>query len=255
MRELLLERLGAILPAGWTLDAGALDEHRTREFVTVPGLLRLHRTLGAADDDSLATELLPSDGPVELLSRAEGHTLVRGMDATLGWTSDPLGELVEAPRIAASHGGGDAIGVELEGWLGAPYRLGGTQPTGIDCSALVQRCLRNALGVVTPRHSSDQLAFAAQSDPSRPETGDLLFVWTDRERPCHVGIVRGDSVVHASLSRKRVVADRVDELVRAAERVERIEWRAVVSAHAAFVGKTSITLPPRAHGSRSARNG
>lgn len=246
MRELLVDRIAGLLPQDWTLDASALAEHRTGKFTALPGLVRLYRTLGTSVGDELATELLPEDGPVEVLTRANGHTLVRCVDATLGWTADPLGEPVEAPRIAPSEGDAGAVARELERWFGTPYRLGGTRSAGIDCSALVQRCLRTALSVVVPRHSSDQLAFAPRSDPRRPDSGDLLFVWSDQERPCHVGIVQDGSVVHASLSRRSVVRDPLSDFVRGARRVERVEWRAIATAHAEFVGKPSIELPARA---------
>jgi hypothetical protein len=89
-----------------------------------------------------------------------------------------------------------------------PYVLGGATAVGIDCSALVQRAAAEALGVVVPRHSSDQLAISPSPGRGRCEAGDLVFVWTRHDGPCHVGVATGaGTVIHASRSRRAVVED------------------------------------------------
>jgi cell wall-associated NlpC family hydrolase len=245
-RDLVAARIQRVLPDGWSVDATGIVAHRTGDYRSIDDIVRLYRKLPGTADNALATELLPEDGPVEILAVEGGAALVRGMDVTLGWTADALGDSTATPAIAPSHGDIAALGNELDRWLGTPYALGGALRTGIDCSALVQRCFRSALGVLLPRHSSDQLAFAPRSEPGRPDSGDLLFVWSDQERPCHVGIVHHDTVVHASLSRRSVVRDPLSDFVGSARRVERVEWRALAASHAEFVGKPSIQLPARA---------
>jgi cell wall-associated NlpC family hydrolase len=140
----------------------------------------------------------------------------------------------------------ETLGAALEPWRGAPYLLGGTRTTGVDCSGLVQRVLRSALGVLVPRHSTDQRAWTEASCDAQPAHGDLIFVWTDAEAPCHVGITRleGGSlrVVHASQSRMRVVSDGFDEFAHDARRLERVPIASVVSAYSRFVGASSIEL-------------
>ncbi len=161
-----------------------------------------------------ATELLCGDGPVQLLARTRRGALVRGVDATAGWTFDPLGAQVATPS-ATPHPAGGSWGAAARSLMGVPYRTGGTTYDGMDCSGLVQRLYREVLGATTPRHSQDQFSSTGLRSGSRRE-GQVVFVSGRGESPFHVGVLvrsgRGDwSVVHASSSRGMVVEDAYDD--------------------------------------------
>jgi cell wall-associated NlpC family hydrolase len=205
----------------------------------------------------VATELRVHDGPVQRLgSTTAGATVVRGRDGTVGWLEGPLGPEVEAPRLAGPHGEDPAALVHAaRPWLGVPYRLGGVTEHGVDCSGLVQRLALEVLGVLLPRHSSDQLLVSPR-DGHGSGVGDLSFVWSDRETfsggpsywspsapkaLCHVGIGTGRTVVHASLSRRCVVEDPMEGFLAGVRRVMHVPFAEVLALGRRIAGQPSLT--------------
>jgi cell wall-associated NlpC family hydrolase len=93
-------------------------------------------------------------------------------------------------------------------WLGTPYRYGGIDERGIDCSALTQNVMGD-LGVSVPRTTRYQRRSGRPIDRSDVRAGDLVFFRLESSRVDHVGIALGpDRFVHASASRG-VVVDRL----------------------------------------------
>jgi len=94
-------------------------------------------------------------------------------------------------------------------FLGAPYRLGGSNLKGIDCSAFVKK-IYQVFSVDLPRTAREQLCIGKKVEKDQLEEGDLVFFKTRRAHNTHVGIYIGNNeFVHAS-SRKREV--KVDNL-------------------------------------------
>ena len=94
------------------------------------------------------------------------------------------------------------------GFLGAPYRLGGSSVTGIDCSAFVKK-IYQFFNVDLPRTAFEQYHVGMRVARSDLAEGDLIFFKT-RKTIGHVGIYIGNNqFVHAA-SRKKGV--RVDNL-------------------------------------------
>ena len=87
---------------------------------------------------------------------------------------------------------------------GRPYRLGGTDPSGFDCSGLVQYVF--ALhGITLPRVVRDQYRVGRQVSLDELEPGDLVFFHTEGDGVSHVGIsIGGDQFVHAPNARETV---------------------------------------------------
>jgi peptidoglycan DL-endopeptidase CwlO len=78
-----------------------------------------------------------------------------------------------------------------------PYRNGGTDPTGFDCSGLVAYVFAQH-GVAVPRTAAEQFALGAEVEPNSLLAGDLVFFSTIAPGPSHVGIVvSGARFVHA----------------------------------------------------------
>ncbi|MDH3430636.1 MAG: C40 family peptidase [Gammaproteobacteria bacterium] len=87
--------------------------------------------------------------------------------------------------------------------VGAPYRFGGSTPTGFDCSGLVHYSYVNA-GRNIPRTTAGQWATLTPVDDHQIRVGDLLF-FSISGKMSHVGLYLGDGrFVHAPSTGRRV---------------------------------------------------
>lgn len=118
---------------------------------------------------------------------------------------------------------------KAESYLGTPYRYGGINENGIDCSGLTRKSYL-ITGVELPRSAADQSKFGAKVRRSELVPGDLVFFSAKNNGKIdHVGLittVKGDEVVfiHASTS-KGVRHDQLNQgywknLFKMARRVE-----------------------------------
>src|SRR5437867_6964103 len=83
---------------------------------------------------------------------------------------------------------------------GTPYRNGGADPGGFDCSGFTQYVFAQ-YGVTLPRAVTDQFASGTQVEASDLAAGDLLFFSTVAPGATHVAIaLGGDEFVHAPSS-------------------------------------------------------
>lgn len=98
------------------------------------------------------------------------------------------------------------------GEVGRPYRFGGEDPDGFDCSGLVQFSYAQA-GLAVPRATSElrETGSRVKLDDALP--GDLLFYRFEGKRSdLHVAIYLGDGrMVHAPASGKQVTVSRIDQ--------------------------------------------
>jgi len=95
------------------------------------------------------------------------------------------------------------------GFLGAPYRLGGSSLKGIDCSAFVRK-IYQIFDIDLPRDARAQSKVGMSIDREELVEGDLVFFRTRRPLG-HVGIYIGNNeFVHASSTNRVVRIDRLD---------------------------------------------
>jgi cell wall-associated NlpC family hydrolase len=88
--------------------------------------------------------------------------------------------------------------------VGAPYRNGGVDPEGFDCSGFVQYVF-GELGLAVPRSVRGLEATGERVDRDRLREGDVVLFAIDGRTVSHVGIVVGDDTfVHSPSSRGRV---------------------------------------------------
>lgn len=108
---------------------------------------------------------------------------------------------VVRPRDSSSVGD-RAARVALD-QVGAPYRYGGSSPSGFDCSGLVHYSYASA-GKSIPRTTAGQWANLSPVEDRKLRTGDLLF-FSISGKMSHVGMYLGnDRFVHAPSSGKVV---------------------------------------------------
>ena len=105
-----------------------------------------------------------------------------------------------------------ALLTEAKKWLGTPYKYGGEDKSGVDCSGLVLNVFRNALNIKLPRSSSKQMEYSSSIAKRDLIPGDLLFfATTGGSRISHVGMYIGEGkMVHSSTSRG-VMVSRIEE--------------------------------------------
>lgn len=91
---------------------------------------------------------------------------------------------------------------------GVPYRNGGSDPSGFDCSGFVQYVFAK-VGLLLPREVRDQSRAGRAIRRSDVRPGDLVFFETVSKGPSHVGVAVGDDAfVHAPNSRGVVRVER-----------------------------------------------
>jgi cell wall-associated NlpC family hydrolase len=83
---------------------------------------------------------------------------------------------------------------------GAPYRNGGADPNGFDCSGFTQYVF-SQYGLPLPREVREQYRVGKTIKPEDLAPGDILFFATTDPGPSHVAIaIGGDQFVHAPSS-------------------------------------------------------
>ncbi|WP_298715635.1 NlpC/P60 family protein [uncultured Oceanisphaera sp.] len=84
-------------------------------------------------------------------------------------------------------------------WRGVPYRFGGVDAEGIDCSAFTRTLYQEVYGMELPRSTYEQVTLGRPVSKKELQPGDLVFFRTGRTR--HNGVYVGDGkFAHASSS-------------------------------------------------------
>lgn len=88
----------------------------------------------------------------------------------------------------------------VDNWIGKPYRYGGIDEKGIDCSAFVQKLYKEVYNKIIPRTCKHQHLDSERVDLSDIKIGDIIF-FSSRVSPSgwHVGVYIGnDEFVHSA---------------------------------------------------------
>ena len=91
-----------------------------------------------------------------------------------------------------------ALYKEYKKWYGTPYRYGGVNFNGVDCSSFVQNVYFDAFNIRLPRTTKNQVKKGYFVKRDALKEGDLLFFRTSL-RGRHTGIlIEKDKFIHAS---------------------------------------------------------
>ncbi|UCB31183.1 endopeptidase [Duffyella gerundensis] len=109
----------------------------------------------------------------------------------------PNGRLSDSITVIAQ------LNDQLSQWYGTPYRYGGMNRNGIDCSGFVYLTFRDRFALQLPRTTKAQTDIGTRIDKEELLPGDLVFFKTGGgENGLHVGIYDTDNqFIHASTSR------------------------------------------------------
>ncbi len=105
---------------------------------------------------------------------------------------------------AATHDLAQALIDEARTWLGTPYRYGGKDKSGTDCSGFIMQLYKTVTNVNVPRNSRAQWDYCEALDKKDLAVGDLIFFSSKNSGGdiAHVGMYIGDgTMIHASSSR------------------------------------------------------
>lgn len=123
----------------------------------------------------------------------------------------PAGPVADAPVIRSLPPGVDGyalVGTALA-LRGTPYRNGGADPTGFDCSGFTQYVF-GQYGIPLAREVREQFRQGKEIDAKDLLPGDLVFFATTDRDASHVAIVvGGDQFVHAPSSNGVVRVERL----------------------------------------------
>ncbi|RCH56245.1 glycoside hydrolase [Mucilaginibacter hurinus] len=100
----------------------------------------------------------------------------------------------------------------LNDWLGTPYRYGGLDKEGVDCSGFVYTLQQQVYDIENmPRSTNLQINFIKRKYEDELREGDLVFFDFDGRQFSHVGVyLQNGYVVHAS-TRKGVIIVRLKD--------------------------------------------
>ena len=114
----------------------------------------------------------------------------------------------------------DRLGIQLSGnedrklvstiadWIGTPYRYGGCDKRGTDCSCFVRNVIKEVYGVDLHRSSEDMILDVNKVNKEHLRDGDLVFFKINNDKISHVGIYISDNkFAHASKKRGVVIND------------------------------------------------
>jgi len=111
-----------------------------------------------------------------------------------------------APLDLASRAADQAIAM-----VGKPYHYGGNNPTGFDCSGLVQYSY-GRVGVALPHGTTNLRRRSQPVSKNHLQRGDLLFFTQEGKRFSHVAMYIGSNkFVHAPSTGKKVYISGFDD--------------------------------------------
>ncbi len=109
--------------------------------------------------------------------------------------------------VSIPSGSNRAYYEEIASWLGSPYKYGGKEKSGTDCSGFVLVVYQRVFKIMLDHQSSKQKEKSRELKESGLKEGDLYFFKFDGKKISHVGMhVAPDYFIHASTKRGVIVS-------------------------------------------------
>jgi lipoprotein Spr/probable lipoprotein NlpC len=94
----------------------------------------------------------------------------------------------------------------VDNWMGTPYRFGGLDHDGVDCSGLAVLLEQEVYGISIPRTTAQQVNIIKRKYEEELQEGDLVFFDYDGQKFSHVGIyLQNGYYVHASSTKGVII--------------------------------------------------
>ena len=138
-----------------------------------------------------------ASAPKPPASAPDGATAGKPYTPSTDAPAAPLAPPALSAPLEAHHYDGQAVAEYALAFRGVPYRFGGSDPAGFDCSGLVHYVFLQ-YGINLPRIVEEQWQVGDKVNPSEIKAGDLLFFSTKGPGATHVAIaVDSGHFVHA----------------------------------------------------------
>lgn len=94
----------------------------------------------------------------------------------------------------------------IDQWYGTPYKFGGLDKGGVDCSGLAFLLEQQVYGITIPRMTSKQINVIKREYEEELKEGDLVFFDFDGKKFSHVGVyLQNGYLVHASSTKGVII--------------------------------------------------
>lgn len=116
-----------------------------------------------------------------------------------GFIADKYATIMNVDKNAIQNG---RLYAFVDQWMGVPYKFGGQDKEGVDCSGLAQLLEQEVYGINIPRTTAKQVQAIKRKYEEDLQEGDLVFFDFDGKQFSHVGVyLQNGYVVHASSTR------------------------------------------------------
>jgi len=119
----------------------------------------------------------------------------------------------------------------IDQWYGTPYKFGGLDKDGVDCSGLVFLLEQQVYGITIPRMTSKQITIIKREYEDDLKEGDLVFFDFDGKKFSHVGVyLQNGYIVHASSTKGVIIVPLHGAMYKYFSRCGTIDETAVTAA-------------------------
>ncbi len=145
-----------------------------------------------------------------MLVFAACHSKKKGTKTTVksDTTQTTSNSLAQKIGIPAKDMGNKKLYSFVESWYGTPYKFGGCEKTGVDCSCFANALYKDVYQKKLSRSSRDIYKDCEKINNSNLKEGDFVFFKINSQDISHVGVyLSNNKFVHASTSKGVMVSD------------------------------------------------
>lgn len=96
----------------------------------------------------------------------------------------------------------------ISAWYGTPYKYGGCDIKGTDCSCLTINLYREVYKKNLPRTADEMMKNCDKLNSSKVEEGDMVFFKIESKQITHVGVyLKNNKFIHASTKKGVMISD------------------------------------------------